>query len=251
MNRLLKIMLSILIIYSTVIPVLAEDNVYSKYNAQELELISELEATDPSFDIRNGEILSITKRIGYMTEEGFIDIEEYNSNDRGLIDPSLMSLIISVQRTQTQQSTYDYFIFTSKAQWLSVPTVRSLDILAIAWSDNFTMHASDCKAYYSILGYVSGKTQIENTVPEAGVSYRVETSHTSNHANYPISYVVEHAYVKKINSTDTANVMTKYAHKTLTIGSLSSSITGAPSILFSISLTGTYDTMVASTSFNY
>ena len=83
MNRLLKIMLSILIIYSTVIPVLAEDNVYSKYNAQELELISELEATDPSFDIRNGEILSITKRIGYMTEEGFIDIEEYNSNDRG------------------------------------------------------------------------------------------------------------------------------------------------------------------------
>ena len=147
MNRLLKIMLSILIIYSTVIPVLAEDNVYSKYNAQELELISELEATDPSFDIRNGEILSITKRIGYMTEEGFIDIEEYNSNDRGLIDPSLMSLIISVQRTQTQQSTYDYFIFTSKAQWLSVPTVRSLDLLAIAWSDNFTMHASDCKAY--------------------------------------------------------------------------------------------------------
>ena len=64
MNRLLKIMLSILIIYSTVIPVLAEDNVYSKYNAQELELISELEATDPSFDIRNGEILSITQ----MTE---------------------------------------------------------------------------------------------------------------------------------------------------------------------------------------
>ena len=162
-----------------------------------------------------------------------------------------MSLIISVQRTQTQQSTYDYFIFTSKAQWLSVPTVRSLDLLAIAWSDNFTMHASDCKAYYSILGYVSGKTQLENTVPEAGVSYQVETSHTSNYANYPISYVVEHAYVKKINSTDTANVMTKYAHKTLTIGSLSSSITGAPSISFSISLTGTYNTMVASTSFNY
>lgn len=36
-----------------------------------------------------------------------------------------------------------------------------------------------------------------------------------------------------------------------TVGSLSSSITGAPSISFSISLTGTYDTMVASTSFNY
>ncbi len=254
MKKVNIILLVTVVILCFFMPVMAEtentNDPYRGYSDEELELIRDLEQSDPDFDITNGRVISIKRIVGVMTEEGFCEKDE-SQNDRGTIDPSMMSMTLAVQRTQTQQTTYDYFIFTAKADWLNIPSVRSYDLLAVAWSDEFTMHASDCKAYYSTLGYVSSETVVENMTAEAGISCEVNTIHRVNGTNYPLDYAVLHAYVKKYDSTDTANVVAKYAHKTVTVGSLISTITSYPSITFAVTLLGTYDTMTKSTSFSY
>lgn len=196
--------------------------------------------------MNDGELVSIVQYTDYLVPE-FESNGLNHPNLRGAIGSDYMTITIAVQRINTDNPSYDSFKFTTVADWISAPLFRREDAFALAWSDNFSQINSTCKAYYNSVGYISGKTSMIDSTPEAGVCYSVDCAYYYGQA---LDYVTLVANVRKPNATDTAVVAAKYGHVTINLlGEISVSIGKEPSISFSP--TSSIDTMAKDTSFIY
>lgn len=228
--------------------VLAEDNnPYEEYTEEEIELIQLLEDTVPDYSLSEGEVVAIYQVTGVLTPEGieFVDSKERMGN-RGSIGSDYMTITVSVQRIHSSNTSYDDFRFTAKADWLMAPFFRGEDALAIAWSDDFSQYSHYCNAYYNSMGYISGKTSQIDSTPEAGVCYSVDCSYYYGQA---LDYAVLTVYAKKEADSGTAVISAKYAHKKISLSSITVSYGENASISFSPS--SGLDTMAADTMFYY
>lgn len=243
MKKLLVILLSVLMIVG-IIPVSAESN--DNITDEEEFLLQYISEKVPEFSMDDGEIVSVVQFTGCLSSES--NGPQLNPiSPLGAIGDNYMTITVAVQRINLDQPSYDSFKFTAVADWLSAPLFRGEDAFAIAWSDDFTRINSICKAYYNSMGYISGKTSMIDATPEAGVCYAVDCSYYYGNA---LDYVTLVANVRKPDSSDSAEVVTKYAHSTINIFSgLGVSIGKEPSISFSPS--GNVDTKAAGASFTY
>lgn len=218
-----------------------DDDRTGRYSEEEIALIKEMQATNPEFDISEGEIVMIKKVTKSLDHNG-------EMTTRGAIGSNYMTMTLYVQRVNSSNKAYDDFKFQVKADWISTPFFRMQDAVALAWSDNFSQYSHSCNAYYYSLGLAAGKTSQIKSAPEQGVGYSVEASDWYGQA---LDYVILTVYAKKNAGTGTAVLASEYAHATVALGTGFNVDfkNGGGSIGFSTA--GAFDTMSTDKYFEY
>ena len=186
-----------------------------------------------------GVIVSVSQTITPMidvastpTTSSMLQLSSLSANE--------MTLTAACERIYDKGSSYDNFKFTSWATWASMPMVQLTDKLALSWSGGFSLYSSTCIMWTSGLVASTSYATRSDVVPSAGVAYSIPVC--ASFINGVETYnkkVKLIAYVYNTNATGVANLVTKYAHSTLSTGISVSFPAGA-----SISFSGNYSEAV-------
>lgn len=218
-----------------------EGNDNSEFNERELEIIKEMEETNPTFKDTEGEVV--------LVEQEIICLQ---SNEDNLISPrgnpiNSNYLLKTTTAKRLTDTTFDNYLFSVKFDWIAAPVIRLKDAIALYWSDDFTFYSHNLVVYYNSLGQRLDTSAVSGQLPEYGISYVFDCSISS----HTVDYVILNAMAKKYNSTGTANLCSSYFHSTIQLGNLSVQLQkdSEPSVSFGIS--GDADYMHDSISFVY
>lgn len=230
-------------------PVHAEEKVEATVSSlltqNEISLLDELSALDPSHNDIEGEIVSVSK-IRVKQEDMETSFHSINNKvtPLGSIGTNYLTMYVTV--TRLNETGYDKFQLYSYFRWDTPPFFELTDGMALSWSDNFTLINSSMTLYYKGMGFTgfnNTKAYLSGVAPEKGVGYAFPKSYSvvGSAAALPTSlqYGAIRAQIKKHNSTGTANVVSKYVHSTLTLSGPSFSYSTGPSI--GVSIAGTFD----------
>lgn len=208
----------------------AESNRFEGRTPEEIALIMDLEATtDYVYDPAT--FVSISKEdIIFDT----IDLEEnLGEVAPAYISTSDLSITHVVERVS---SSNDSFVFTIKADWLTLFSLAREDGLGITWSDGFILDSYTAQTYYRYLGLCNGVNGY-TPFPKAGVAIGFDTHMPGG---YMLDYVTLNVNVHKAQSSGEAAYTVQYAHATTAVTgmnaelSVSSSGEVAATISFSI-----------------
>lgn len=154
-----------------------------------------------------------------LLEEGKV-IEVITKNY--MLDEKVFSLKTTIEKLK-EKNGYKYFRFTSEGTWNKKPKSELKDIIAVSWSDEFTLKEDFCYIDYRGL-----ENQDEDDVMRESVGLEKGISHQINlragKDENRIVQVVE-VYTNAKNS-GSANVVSDYAHATLGIGDITAQFSG-------------------------
>ncbi len=157
-----------------------------------------------------------------------------------VIDPNNLFIFNSVSKnTSKSNATEDYYDVVTYAKWLKDPVFRFRDCIATAWSSDFSLYTDSClyskDAYQTISSY-----GIRSMVaPNVGVAHIVDI--TVGSGNYIKQQLT--IFRTKQASAYNVNVVTSYAHKTISISGvdITARVSAQPSIGFSIGTAATFE----------
>lgn len=223
-------------------------SISEELSSEEREILKELLEEHPKyFEGQEGVIVSVSKEILYekdlASEESMIPY--------ATITDSYMTLYTTVMKMN--DSKYDKFNLGGYFKWNKRPILTHRDGIGLAWSDNFTLESSSMQLYYSssaFTGYNNSKSILNTVTPEAGVGYTFPIAYNvmPNTPTY-LSYGTIRARVYKLNSSGSANVVTRYVHKKSGVNPSFSFSSSGPSISLGMGII--FDDKVAYGSFNY
>jgi len=186
-----------------------------------------------------GVIVSVSQTITPMidvastpTTSSMLQLSSLSANE--------MTLTAACERIYDKGSSYDNFKYTSWATWASQPFMDFTDKMAISWSGGFSLYSSTCTMWDNSATPHASYASRSDVVPSAGVAYSIPVC--ASFINGVETYnkkVKLIAYVYNTNATGVANLVTKYAHSTLSTGISVSFPAGA-----SISFSGNYSEAV-------
>jgi|SRR5690554_1232106 len=128
---------------------------------------------------------------------------------------------------------------TATSQWSRIPFIQRKDILAVSWGNGHAFSGNRAVATNRIASTMANFPKLHDAVPNTGLAYSVNISAMYSPKNPGITNYVQKLTVTTnltINKKGTTNVVAKYGHTTIKIGSISVSISpkgiGTPSISF-------------------
>lgn len=144
---------------------------------------------------------------------------DLNNGDPNMVTPFTMpttdfELTVVAQRTTLGNDNRDAFIFTAEGNWKETPFFEFTDVIALSWSDEFTLFSHSAYIYEGCdpICYDYTRTTLNTIKPEEGVAYDVDlqTGHNDE------AVFLKATVYKLPNSTGSANVVAEYGHVELT-----------------------------------
>lgn len=208
--------------------------------------------------IKKEEVVALFKEIPTLSSEGVItDIDKSlttfgNAERRFTKEQGGRKSVISTSKLEltmiksdiSTNSKSKYNIQTI-AVWKSAPFIKSKDQFALAWARNYALITYSSNSYWRTSSgqSVAVSSPVSEIVPNAGVAYEYQCGNSDSNFSFNPWYVQINAVISRAkgNGNNPANVVAKYAHKTVSLGSIGVSI--SPGIIsFSASGVATYDT---------
>lgn len=207
------------------------EKVFSTDSLNEVDLQKKINSLNFDSSIPESKINSLSEATlnELSKDEGeIISIQKLNKNldtgDPSLVQPFTMpksdfELDVVVQRISEKGDNYDNFKFVATGDWKETPFFEFTDVIAIAWSDDFTLYRDYA---YIDHGWITTNQTRKKVDNEKGVAYNVdlEVGETDKEA-------VLVAKVYKSNSSGEANVSAEYGHVELTARSVTVGFSGS------------------------